>query len=200
MTRSVLLIQSKPGLGKSTLAKSVVKALNEQGIVAERLSMGDQLRGISSGEIVSAFSEKLHAHKDFLAHNGTLDDPKLIHGIVREALERSDARIIIVDGHPRYRRLVDGFIEMVERGEIVLVRLVIIDGTDKFAIERMHDRSRELFGVQEDAVERLATHARDTQPAIERLERRYGALHIDATRPLEQKTDIVISCVYPAAL
>ena len=200
MTRNILLIQSKPGLGKSTLANSVVTRLNEMGASAERMSMGDLLRGISSGDIESAFAEKLYAYKDFLAHNGTLDDPTLIHGIVREALERSEAKIMVVDGHPRYQRLVSGFMKMVDRGQITLVKLVILDGTDKFATERMHDRSRELFGVKEDVAERLATHAREVQPGIDRLERRYGALHIDATRPLDEKTSAVVSCINLSSL
>lgn len=200
MTHNVLLIQSKPGLGKSTLAKSVVSALCEQGIMAERMSLGDQLRTISDGEITSAFSEQLHTYKDLLAHHGTLDNPELIHGIVQEALDRSNATIMVIDGHPRYRRLVPGFIQMVERGEINLVKLIILDGTDQFATERMHDRSRELFGVQENAAERLATHAREAQPAIDQLERRYGALLIDATRPLEEKTSAVVSCINLSSL
>jgi|GEM_PF-5656976 len=200
MTRNVILIQSKPGLGKSTLAKSVVSALCEQGIMAERMSLGDQLRAISDGEITSAFSEQLRAYRDLLAHHGTLDDPELVHGIVQEALDRSSASIVVIDGHPRYQRLVPGFMQIVERGEINLVKLVILDGTDQFAIERMHDRSRELFGVQENAAERLATHTCDTQPAIDQLERRYGALHIDATRPLEEKTSTVLSCINLSSL
>jgi adenylate kinase family enzyme len=200
MAHNVLLIQSKPGLGKSTLAKSVVNMLRKQGIDAERLSLGDQLRGISSGDIESAFSDRLAAHKDLLDHNGTLDDPDLIHGIVSEALDRSNAKIMVLDGHPRYQRIVPGFIKLVEKGEINLLKLVILDGTDQFAIERMHDRDRELSGVAENAAERLATHQRDCQSAIDQLERRYGALHIDATRPLEEKTAAVVSCINLSSL
>ncbi len=200
MTRNVLLIQSKPGLGKSTLAKSVVIALCGQGVMAERMSLGEQLRAISDREIASAFSEQLLAYRDLLAHHGTLDDPKLVHGIVQEALDSSSAVLMVIDGYPRYRRLAPGFIGAVERGEINLVKLVILDGTDQFAIERMHDRARELAGVPENAIERLATHARDTQPAIDQLERRYGALHIDSTRPLEEKTASVVSCINLSSL
>ncbi len=195
MKRRVILIQSKPGLGKSTLARSVVAALTARRMKAVHLSLGDRLRAISRGEIRSNYAYALREYSEMLAHHGILDDPDIIHGIALEALDQLGADVTIIDGYPRYPRLVDGFIEHVEAGEIDLVRLVVLDGSDAFASQRMQDRGRTLSGVTEDMPERLATHAVETEPAIERLEERFGALHLDAHLPLAEKTAAVVSCI-----
>lgn len=186
--KQLVLIQSKPGLGKTTLAKSVVEKLNQDGTTAMHFSLGERLRSISDEEVQSKFSGQMAYFKDVLAHHGTIDDPDLIHGIVLEAIEELSEDIIVIDGYPRYLRLVDGFSEMVDRGDVKLISMVVIDGSDSFAKERMSNRGRKLFGVAEDMEERLATHRNNVEPAIIELERRYGAFYVDATRPLSEKT------------
>lgn len=186
--KQLVLIQSKPGLGKTTLAKSVVEQLKQSGVNALHFSLGERLRAISDEEVQSYFSGQMAYFKDVLAHHGTIDDPELIHGIVLEAIEELPADVVVIDGYPRYMRLVDGFSGMVNRGDIKLVTFVVIDGSDSFAKERMMNRGRKLFGVTEDMEERLATHRNSVEPAIIELERRFGALHVDAARPLSEKT------------
>ena len=186
--KKLVLIQSKPGLGKTTLAKSVVEKLNAEGFSAQHFSLGERLRAISDEEVQSKFSGQMAYFKDALAHHGTIDDPDLIHGIVLEAIDELPSDVIVIDGYPRYTRLVDGFSDMVAEGEVKLICLVVIDGSDSFAKERMSNRGRKLFGVREDMDERLATHRNNVEPAIIELERRFGALHVDATRPLSEKT------------
>jgi adenylate kinase family enzyme len=200
MSHKIILVQSKPGLGKSTLARAITKALIEQGIGADFLNLGERLRAISEGHITSSFTAQLRENRDALMHHGIIDDPALIHGIVLEALDKADASITVIDGYPRYIRLIDQFMQMVDKREVILVQLVILDGSDRFAIERMHDRGRELSGVAEDAQERLEMHHRNSQVAINRLEARYGALHVDAHRPLEEKTAAVLSCINLSSL
>lgn len=186
--KQLVLVQSKPGLGKTTLAKSVVEQLNQQGVSAVHFSLGERLRAISDDEVQSKFSGQMAYFKDVLAHHGTIDDPNLIHGIVLEAIEELQADIVVIDGYPRYTRLVDGFSDMVEKGEVKLITMVVIDGSDNFAKERMGNRGRKLFGVAEDMEARLADHRNGVEPAIIELERRHGAFHVDATRPLSEKT------------
>lgn len=198
MTKNIVLIHSKPGLGKSTLAKSITSDLCANGIDAQYFSIGGRLYAVTNGEIKSQYYEAAQQYKSVLAQNGVIDEPSLIHGIFGEALVELGADVTVIDGHPMFPRLVEGFYERVASGELKLLVLIVLEGSDELAIQRMQARGREFFGVGEDPCARLALYKEQRQSVTQELEQRYGALHINATDELSVKTRIAVDAIKQA--
>ncbi len=197
----IVLIQSKPGLGKSTLAQSVVAALNQAGITADRLSMGDTLRGISSGDIPSRFASEVRRYQSELSHHLPIPDGALTAEIVGEFCEQSTQRgthVSVIDGYPRYELLLPGFQRLLAEHSLRVGLLVILEGSDELATQRITSRHRQALGVAENAAERLRNYAEESAPIVERLAALYPTLRVDAANELRDKTAAVAQAVAAA--
>lgn len=190
--KKIVLFHSKPGLGKSTLAKSVAEQLNQAGTSAAVFSIGERLRAISSGQLPSKYSGELAANKDVLFAHAHVDDPRVIHGVVAEYLQQTDSEMILIDGYPRYEVMLQGYEAMLQANGCETKLVVIIDGSDTLARERMEKRGRVMSGFVEDPAWRLKDYAITMTPVLNWLSGHYPTLHVDATLLLEQKTAEVI--------
>lgn len=188
----MILIHGKPGLGKSTLARSVTDALNAGKTHAACFSIGARLRAISAGEIASQYSGELLSEHDTLYRHAHVNDPVIIHGVVAEYLRSVAEDIVIIDGHPRYMEMVDEYERVLNECGWYTALVVIIDGSDELAHERMSERHRDENGITEDQSWRLADYALTMGPVLNWLAAHYPTLHIDATNTLEQKTGQVV--------
>lgn len=196
MTHQVILIQSKPGLGKTTLAAHVVAALNAQAVVAEHFSMGDTLRGILSGALPSKFTKQVQKYAYQLGHHLPIPDGELTADIVGEFCERSAARgamVSVIDGYPRYRHLLPGFERVIRQHGLHIALLVVLEGSNALAATRIENRGRTVLGRGESPPERLQNYAAVSAPVVEQLARTYPVLRINASNELEQKTAAVIA-------
>lgn len=190
--KNIVLFHSKPGLGKSTLAKSVAEQLNQAGTPAAVFSIGERLRAISAGQLPSKYARELAANKDVLFAHAHVDDPRIIHGVVAEYLQQTDLATILIDGYPRYEVMLQGYEAMLQANGCETKLVVIIDGSDTLARERMKKRGRVMSGFVEDPAWRLKDYAITMTPVLSWLGSHYPTLHVDATLPLEQKTAEVI--------
>lgn len=182
----VVLVHGKPGLGKTTLAGSIAETLAAQGISTGRFSLGERLRAISSGETESVYTPVLTAQNNVLHKHQHITDPTVIHGVVSEFLQGTSADIVIIDGHPRYQETTQGYSDAMAAAGRKTLCVVIIDGSDDLAVERMASRARE--GVSEDYRWRLADYQTTMAPVFAWLKSNYPVVHINAANELPSKT------------
>lgn len=198
MTHKIVLIHSKPGLGKTTLAKSVVTALNGRGVTANHFSMGDTLRGILDGSIPSRFAGEVRRYGQELAHHQPVPDGELTADIVGEFCDQSAAagiQLSVIDGYPRYELLFPAFERLCQEREIEVLLVVVIDGDDELAAERIMARGRHVVGVAENAAARLQDYSTVSAPIVARLAANYASIRIDAYAELGDKTAQVVAAV-----
>lgn len=194
--KPVVLIHGKPGLGKSTLAASVAAELKVQSTSAACFSIGQHLRAISGGQVASRYANQLAAEHDVLYRHAHVNDPAIIHGVIAEFLRSVTDDIVIIDGHPRYMDMVDEYEQTLNDCGWYTALVVIIDGTDELARERMAGRHRAGSGVQEDPAWRLEDYARTMTPVLTWLSSHYPTLHVDATNELQSKVEQVCRAVH----
>src|SRR5689334_20682301 len=103
----LLLVAGKPGTGKSTASELAASKIED----ARHLSMGNRLRGISSGEIPSRYSEELRAFQQNLAQ-GQPSPPGFANLVLREFMDMQKG-LVIFDGIPRYEGWANDFTKMV---------------------------------------------------------------------------------------
>ena len=190
--KQVILVHGKPGLGKSTLAANVAQALLRQGVQAAHFSMGERLRAISGGEVVSQYTGVLRAEHAVLYRHAHVTDPAIIHGVVGEFLDATTDDVAVIDGHPRYMEIAHEYERALQAHGWHTALVVIIDGSDELACERMAKRHRSEHGVVEDPVWRLADYQKTMAPVLAWLAAQYPVLHVTASDDLEQKTRQVI--------
>lgn len=198
---NIVLIQSKPGLGKTRLATAVVQALNEQGIVADHFSMGDKLRGMFDGTVSSRFTQELQKYHYELSHHLPVPDAELTADIAGEFCEESAVRgvqVSVIDGYPRYPHLLPAFHRIVKEYNLIVVLLVVLENADELATDRIIGRDRQALGEVENAVQRLANYAEVSAPVVDGLTKEYPTLRIHAADELEQKCSRVVLAIKEA--
>lgn len=193
--RPVVLIHGKPGLGKSTLAASIAAELKGQGTAAACFSIGQQLRAISSGEVTSRYSDQLTAEHDVLYRHAHVNDPAVIHGVVAEYLQSVTDEMAIIDGHPRYMDMVDEYEQTLNECGWYTALVVIIDGSDDLARERMAARHRGDSGMQEDLTWRLEDYSKTMAPVLAWLSSHYPSVHVNASNELHNKVEQVCRAI-----
>ena len=189
--KPVILIHSKPGLGKSTLAVAVAAELRSQGTTAACLSIGQRLRAISGGSVTSRYASALASEHDVLYRHAHVNDPAIIHGVVAEFLRSVTDDIVIIDGHPRYMEVVGDYEQTLNDCGWYTALVVIIDGTDELARERMTERHRSDSGMQEDPTWRLDDYSLTMEPVLAWLSSRYPTTHVKADSELHNKVEQV---------
>lgn len=197
MNKSIVLVHGKPGLGKTTLARSVVNALRQGGVAAEHFSIGERLRAISSGEVVSQFSMQLASQHDTLYRHAHVTDPAIIHGVVGEYLQQTAANVVVIDGHPRYMETAKDYSQATSSLGWRTAGVIVLNGDDNLAGERMKERDRGEHGYTEDILWRLADYAKTMNPVLEWLSQHYETTNVGANLPLEQKTAQVVAAIQP---
>lgn len=195
MTKNIVLVHSKPGLGKTTLARSVAQALNDAGITADHFSMGDMLRGMLDGSIDSPLTAELEKYHYELSHHLPVPDGELTADIAAEFIKRSGAQISVIDGYPRYELLLPGFRRIIAQNALNIVLVVVLQGSDELATERIVGRNRQALGEAENATARLKNYAEVSVPVVAKLAAEYPVLYVDAAKELEDKTAHVVQVV-----
>ena len=193
--KPVVLIHGKPGLGKSTLATSVAAALRAQGTAVACFSIGQRLRSISSGELASRYVDQLAAEHDALYRHAHVNDPVVIHGVVAEFLRSVTEGLVIIDGHPRYMDMVDEYEQTLNECGWYTALVVIIDGSDDLARERMARRHRGEAGMEEDPAWRLDDYSHTMTPVLTWLSSRYPTIHVNANDELYGKVEQVCRAI-----
>lgn len=188
MDTKIILINGKPGSGKTTAAAGLTERISNEHLPVFHFSMGNRLRSIAGGETPSKHSEavKNEIDKLFLAKMITPSIPALV---LEEVIERNPNHIIVVDGYPRTKDQLPSFHKTAKKlGSQVLSFELII--SDSLACERLLSRNQRLGEAeytQEMAERRVQEYAEITAPVIDEIADSYYHVPIDASRSLNDK-------------
>lgn len=144
--RSIILLNGKPGSGKSTLGRGLAESFTSDDIAARHVSVGDQVRAIYHGGRHSYYTNTIRRHLESDDPHAPLDS-SITYGVVLEALQHPDidaADIIFLDGYPRSRDQVEGAIELASGGDYEIRGLLQTEVDTKIARERLLTRNRPL--------------------------------------------------------
>ena len=182
----LLLIGGKPFSGKSSISKSFAEA--NSGIVVKHLSMGDRLRAINRGEVVSRYSDDLSVDTNNLkAHKPIADREKPI-GVFEEFIEQEPADLYILDAFPRYPDRLGIFNRSIQGMGAKILAVCLVDVPDEISLARSKGRAQRYGDVKEDEAfvrGRLQDFDSGAMPVLTTLSQDYPYYVIDGTQSIE---------------
>jgi adenylate kinase len=179
--RSIILLNGKPGSGKSTLGESLAHHLTSPDTAAEHVSLGNQVRAIYSGQRSSYYANTIRRHLESDDPHAPLDR-SIAFGVILEALQRPNvdaADLIFLDGYPRSRDQVEGVIELASGGDYDIRGLLQTEVGTEIAYRRLMKRNRPLGRAALNDIDiqrRFQLYDQDTPPMLAEL----GVLGIPA--------------------
>jgi len=176
--KRVFFIIGAPGSGKTTDAQLIAQRHRE---LVVHFSTGDLLRdevkrGSRLGEEIANYINR-----------GELVPLSIVIETIREAIERADRQIVLIDGFPRSEEQMLAFEKMVsENSEIVLERVIEVVVSEKTARERVLGRARGADDNEQVFQNRMKVF-RAPLETIEQFYSRQGKLiKIDGERTVEE--------------
>ncbi len=134
MKKKLFLIIGAPGSGKTTDAEIIAKK-NSDTII--HYSTGDLLR-----EEVASGSELGREIKSYI-DNGKLVPLNIVINTIKNAIEKADKPVVIIDGFPRSVEQMKALDEMLkENPQIELVKVIEVEVSEDVARERVLGRAR----------------------------------------------------------
>ncbi len=195
MPETIILIQGKPGCGKSTCCRSAVTDGSQN---MRHLPVGERFRGILQGKIASPLRSPLQegAHD---AMRYVLPPHNLVHAVVREYIKQQGSGIILVDGFPKEPEMLPLIRSDASSGLLHIAGLIVVDIDDQTSIERQLSRGvRGALHERYDATvaqRRVEEFNTVTVPVIDELSSEYPLVHINGTMPLSAVKTAFMSAI-----
>ncbi|MDB5165890.1 MAG: adenylate kinase [Candidatus Saccharibacteria bacterium] len=163
--RSLVAITGAGGSGKTNLSRRLQVALDRSDDFppyrVDHISIGEYVREqaqhvLGRGVLASDFRQAIINHMNASPHKPL--DPPVIVGILSEALLRSEADTILLDGFPRFGNQVEQLYETSIREGLYVRAAVITHVNDDEAVRRMLKRGGERDISEASARRRLQMH------------------------------------------
>ncbi len=158
MKRSLIMIIGASGSGKTTLGRNAAENLSAD-MSVEHISTGNLVRHIGTGAIKSTHYQTLLNHLNSPKPNERFTD-EVLSTIIGEALNRTDADLVLLDGAPRTAEQLSHVNELVARDNRHLAGAILaFVATKETGITRLLKRRPRDFSQQmsyDQAAEQLA--------------------------------------------
>lgn len=183
----IIVIHGPPGSGKSVQSERLAtEGLPNRAVM--HVSAGNQLRGIRTGEIASAYSDKVNPEPG----KRVLLDHSIMTGVIFEYINQvSEASIVLVDGYPRFVEAIPCFLETSRRNNHEIVGCVNLNISRRVSLDRVLGRGgREgevgTSNLTELAEKRFQEHLNYTVPAIDAMGRITKVVNLNAEESIEE--------------
>ncbi len=184
----VIFVLGGPGAGKGTQCAKLVSSYG-----FKHLSAGDLLRE-ERNKPGSEYGELIEHH----ITNGTIVPVAITCKLIDRAMQQADTDTFLIDGFPRNKDNLDGWIkDMSDKTELLFV--LFFDCPIDTCTDRCLKRGAAGSGRTDDNVEslkkRIVTFNQDTLPIIEYYKKQNLVKTIDASRGAEEVFEDVKKCV-----
>ncbi|KAK7592945.1 hypothetical protein V9T40_007697 [Parthenolecanium corni] len=174
----VIFVLGGPGAGKGTQCAKLVDTYG-----FKHLSAGDLLRE-ERGKAGSEFSELIEYHMT----NGTIVPVAITCKLIEKAMQKSAADTFLIDGFPRNKDNLDGWLqEMADKTQLLFV--LFFDCPNDTCIKRCLKRGAAGSGRTDDNLEslrkRFVTY-QDTLSIIEYYKKQNLVITIDSNRSADE--------------
>lgn len=171
----VIFVLGGPGAGKGTHCAQLVEVYG-----FKHLSAGDLLRE-ERGKPGSEFGDLIEHH----ITNGTIVPVAITCKLIEKAMHQSTADTFLIDGFPRNKDNLDGWLkEMADKTQLLFV--LFFDCPIDTCIDRCLKRGAAGSGRTDDNLEslrkRIVTFNEDTLPIIEHYKKQNLVITIDSAR------------------
>jgi adenylate kinase family enzyme len=192
MAESVILVQGKPGAGKSSCCRNAIAEAGTwaSGFPTRHLSVGQHFRGILAGSVSSMYASEV---KRSVGNNPdaqavmALPAHQLLQGIVEEYIQGLDEPgITLVDGYPKEPEVLPLLRNAMGAGILSVRGCLYLDVSDEVAVKRQlerapHNGSHPEYD-EEMAMLRVRRHNEQTEPVVRQLSILYGGYVIDGSQ------------------
>ena len=172
----VLLIIGGPGAGKGTICKYLIDDFN----FISTFSTGDLLRNIVKEKKVEGW-EKL----DSDMKEGKLISSERVLFYLKDAIVKSDKKIILVDGYPRNKENIDTWDKIMP--EIVDIKAVLFfDCSEELMKKRIYGRKDGRSDDNEETInKRINIFEKETKPLLPIFSKKGILIRIDCNKKME---------------
>ena len=191
MRRSAVILIGPPGSGKTTITERLTANEQVQALEAGVLLREEVKRGTELGEKLKPFLDE-----------GKLAPTEMVAEVIASGVQRLEEKVILFDGFPRQEEQLATFLAQIEKNQLDLAAVLVLELARDVAIERLTDRGERPEDNPDTINERLDIYEQETGPVIEYFEAHYGdrTYKESADRSVAQIVDSIVGSLQQAGL
>ena len=172
----IIFVIGGPGVGKGTICKYIVDDFN-----FVSFSTGDILRSVVKEKKIEGW-EKIESDMK----EGKLISSERILYLLKDAILKSNKKVIFIDGYPRNKENIDAWYKIMN--DFVYIKAVFFfDCSHDIMKKRINGRKKDgrADDNEETIIKRINIFEKETKPLIPFLEAKENLIKIDCNKKME---------------